>query len=179
MDWQALIASFPNVTEISPGTAAYYRAMGIQAGVSAGASSNAIIRALQGQGLSFRRTQMLSTISQARNRSALSSTANQVPMAESVGDVLPGAAPQGWTGNYVHQVTATYRSIDEEGNYLLHTRTLGLVGRNVLTPEEATGAAYDLMSQTPPSDEESNYPLSADILSLELTGAWYQVRQAA
>lgn len=179
MDWQALIASFPNVTEISPGTAAYYRAMGIQAGVQAGASSNSIIRALQGQGLGIRRTQLLSTISQARDRFSTATTATQIPPGESAGTVLAGEAPAGWTGRYIHQVTATYRSIDEEGNYLLHTRTLGIVTRRALTAEEASAHAFDLMTQTPLGDEESPYPLSADILSLELTGVWYQTRMAA
>ena len=178
MDWEALIASFPDPTTVADGARAYMRAMGIQAGVQAGASSNAIIRALSGMGYGIRRSQALTAIAQARSRYGAATTASQIPFGESAGTVLGGEAPTGWTGKYVHQVTATYRSVDEQGNYLLHTRTLGVVTRRPLSPEEATTAAMDVMTQTPISEEESHYPLNADILSLELTGVWFQTRTA-
>lgn len=178
MDWLALITGFPPSNQVSAGVRAYLRGVVVTQAVTAGASANQIIAALQGTGYGVRRQTMLSVIGQAKARAAASQTSYQLPFGQPASELLKEPAPAGWTGRYVHQVTATYRTTDEEGNYLLHTRTLGIISNHLLTPEQATAAALDIMTQSLPSDEEERYPLSGDILSLELSGTWYQVRAA-
>ena len=178
MDWLALITGLPSASSIPAGARAYLRGVIVNQAVAAGASANRIIAALTGTGYGVRRSQMLQVIGAVKDRYVASATAYQLAWGAPADEALRAPAPPGWTGRYVHQVTATYRTTDEEGNYLLHTRTLGIVSSASLNPEEATSAAMSIMSQSVPSDEEERYPLSGDILSLELTGTWYQVRAA-
>jgi hypothetical protein len=89
------------------------------------------------------------------------------------GTVLPSEPPENWTGRYVHQVTVTYRTRDTEGNYELHTRTLGVKSSTPLSPMAASNAALDIMEEEPEPGGTPRLPDVAGVLSTQLTGVWY------
>lgn len=160
---------------VGPG-ASYTRGAIITQAVREGASGNAILDALGAAGLGVRREQGLSLIAAERSRQMAGRTAAQLDLSASPAAILSATPPDGWTGQYVHQVTVTYRTRDEEGNYLLHTRTLGIKSASLLTAADAYAAATEIMTSQIPSEEEGEYPLPSDILSGSLSGVWYDTQ---
>lgn len=176
MTWLDTLSELNRLGNITGAATSYLRGAIIQQAVSAGASANSILSALSANGLGLRRQQGLALVNEEQSRQAASGTASQLNLTSSTAQLLDTAPPENWTGQYVHQVTATYRTRDEEGNYILHTRTLGLKSTNALTPAQAIQSATDIMTSDVPSDEEADYPLPSDVLSMSLTGTWYDVQ---
>ncbi len=173
MSWLDLLGSVAGLGGVAGEARSYLRGQVITQAVRAGASANSILRALSANGMGVRRGQGLDLVAQEHSRQLASSTANQIPFGSTAEQAL-GGAPVNWTGKYVHQVTVTYRSTDTEGNYLLHTRTIGLPGPVLLTPEEAVQAAMGIMATEPVGEaEEARYPLAKNVLTASLSGIWY------
>ena len=176
MSWLDLLGSVAGLGGIAGEARSYLRGQVITQAVRAGASANSILRALSANGMGLRRQQGLDLVLQEKTRQLASSTVNQVPFGVTADTALSGA-PHNWTGNYVHQVQATYRTKDEEGNYLVHTRTIGLKGTTPLTPEEAVAAAMDIMATSQIGEAaEGRYPMAGSVLSVSLTGIWYDTQ---
>ena len=176
MSWIDLLGSIAGLGGVSGEASSYLRGQVINQAVRAGASANSILRALSSNNMGIRRGQGLDLIAQEKARQLAGTTTTQLPPGISA-DAALGMAPENWTGQYVHQVTATYRTKDEEGNYMLHTRTIGLKGTVPLTPAEAAQAAMDILA-TPGGEEptEGNYPKGGDVLSVSLSGVWYDTQ---
>jgi len=176
VSWLDLLGSVAGLGGIAGEARSYLRGQVISQAVSAGASANSILRALSANGLGVRRNQGLDLVAQEKSRQLASAGAGQVPFGATADQALAGA-PHNWTGNYVHQVTTTYRTKDEEGNYLLHTRTIGLKGTTALTPEQAVQAAMDIMATSAIGEAgEGRYPMAGAVLSASLSGVWYDTQ---
>lgn len=176
MTWLDLLGQVAGLGGIESAARSYLRGQVITQAVRAGASANSILSALSANGLGIRRQQGLDLVANEADRQRSASPIGQVPYDATPESVI-GAAPENWTGNYVHQVTATYRERDEEGNYTIYTRTMGIKGANLLTPEEAGMAALDIMStQAPGEASEGNYPTAGQVLTVGLTGTWYDTQ---
>ena len=157
----------------SPGSVAYTRGALISAGVGAGASANQILSALTQAGIGIRRSQGLSLVAAEQGRQAAVSTAAQLAFDSSSGQLLPGAPPENWTGQYVHQVTATFRTTDEAGNYEMSERTMGIKASNTLSPQEAAEAAMSIL-ETPVAEEDADtYGTAGNLINMQLSGVWY------
>lgn len=160
----------------SAGALAYTRGAIISAGAQAGASTYAVAKVLRQQGIGFRYENIRDILAESKANLATSATAAALDIDASTGEILPGQAPANWDGTYFHQVTATYRTRDELGNYQLNYRTLGIRSVEALSPSEAISDALGIIEQ-PADEEEPNTPVMAgDLLSLQLTGAWYGTR---
>lgn len=158
----------------APGAVDYARGAIIGAGISAGASANSVLRALRSAGIGFRRESFLETWAGLKAQAEINQTANALPVDSATGQLLPGTPPENWTGQYVHQVTATFRTRLTDGTYEISQRPMGIVDTQPLTPFEAAQATMNIL-ETPVTDEdEDRYPRAADVLSLTLTGAWYR-----
>ena len=129
--------------------ASYTRGVLITQGVRAGESANTIISGMSSLGIGIQRTQALNLIRAEIERQAAGATANQLDLNTPVSELLGAAPPAGFTGQYVHQVAVTYRTRDEEGNYMLGTRTMGIKSQSILTAGEAASAALDIIAQSP------------------------------
>lgn len=156
--------------------ASYIRGQVITQAVREGASGNQILDALGNAGLGIRRDQGQALISAERARQMAGRTSLQIDPSLTPVDLLSATAPDRWTGQFVHQVAVIYRTKDEEGNYILHTRTLGIKSRTLLSPADAFAAATQIMTSSIPSEEEGEYPLPSDILSGSLSGVWYDTQ---
>lgn len=176
MSWLNTVTEISRLGGITGAAASYLRGVIIQAAVGEGASANSILSALSANGLGIRRDQGLQLVSAEQSRQAAGATASRLNLNSPSSELLGTAPPANWTGQYIHQVTATYRTRDEEGNYILHTRTLGLKSATALTPADAMAAAQDIMTSSIPAEEEGNYPLPSDVMSMSLTGVWYDVQ---
>ena len=155
----------------------YVRGAAIDYLTRAGHSANSILSQLSAAGLGVRRQQGLQMISTVRQRQASQLTAGNIPLSSSLRGNIAGEVPANWTGQYFHQVTMTWRGKDEEGNYVLHERTIGFNSADVLTGQEAISAAFDRVNEAPPPGEESHYPMAAsDILAMSLSGVWYDTQ---
>lgn len=176
MTWLETVTDLVRLGSVTGAASSYLRGMIIGQGVSQGASANSILSALTNAGIGIRRNQGLALVAEEQDRQAAGATANQLDLNSPASDLLGVTPPTGWTGQYVHQVTATYRTTDEEGNYILHTRTLGLKSSQVMTPSESIEAAQQIMTSEIPADEEDNYPLPSDVLAMNLTGVWYDTQ---
>lgn len=155
----------------------YVRGEAIRYLVSAGHSANSILSQLSSAGLGVRRQQGLQMVAAERERVASAASAPQLALGSSTGQLLGAAPPENWTnGKYVHQVTVVYRTHDDEGNLVLHQRTVGLKSTTVLTGEQANAAALNIIA-TNPSGEEGRYPASVnDVLATTLTGVYYDTQ---
>jgi len=159
----------------APGAADYARGAIISSAARAGWSANQALAQLRSVGLGVRRADFLRTYAQTREAIAASQTAQAVPLGQLPAEAIAGAAPEGWTGQYVHQVTATYRSTGEQGETVLTTRTLGIKSSNLLNPFEASQAALGLVEAPIEPEAESRYGGIGNLVSLSLTGTWYSV----
>ena len=158
----------------NPGVAAYTRGAIIQYRVGQGWSAGSIMRELRVNGLGIRNEQGLSLIRAEQARQSVGLTGAQIGVDYTTGELLPGAPPDNWTGQYVHQVTVTSRERLPDGSYVLHARTMGIVAGQPLSPLGATQSALEQMTQAPTEGEEPTGPQLSDILTTELTGVWYR-----
>lgn len=163
----------------SEGAVAYARGAIIGAGARAGASTYAVAKALRENGIGFRYINIRDTLAAAVAELAAGQSATALQVDSTTGEILPGTPPADWTGQYVHQVTATFRTRDDEGNYQLHQRTLGIKGSTVLTPYEAAQAALGILETPEDDDTEGGYGAAGDLLSMQLTGVWYDTNPSA
>lgn len=160
----------------APGAAAYARGAIIGGAARAGWSGAQTLRQLRGLGIGIRTQDFYSTWRDIRGQVAAGQTSAMVPPGVTDTSALGAAAPEGWTGRYTHQVTATYRYTSETGERVLVTRTMGLVSDNLLSPIEASQAALGLIEANGGEETEGGYPQAGEVLSLSLTGQWYQSR---
>lgn len=170
-DWSGL-----GDTLSAPGAAEYARGVIMQAGAGAGASGASVLRALQSAGLGYRTQSFYQTYGALQARYAANATASSLSVDSTTGMFAPGNPPESWTGQYVHQVTATFRTRDDQGNYMLSQRTLGVKSSTVLSPYDAAQAALSVINTPVEADDMGRYGGSGDLLGLTLTGAWYDTR---
>ena len=158
------------------GGMAYARGAIIQAGVREGYSIGSVTQALQGYGVSFSGDQISAQYHQYEEILAQGQSAAQLSVDADTGEILGGNPPDDWTGQYVHQVTATFRARTSSGEYELRTRTLGIKGSTLLTPQEATDAASIIIGSPVDEEDEDTYGSTGDLLTTQLTGAWFDTR---
>jgi len=158
-----------------PGVAAMARGAIITNRVGLGWSNNAIQRELSANGLGIGVGQLDPMVRAERARQAPGPAANQLGVDIQSGALLPGVAPAGWTGQYVHQVTVTYRTKDQAGNFALHTEARWVKAGNALSPAQAAQSALDTYTEGPSDDEEPTGPEMSQVLSASLSGVWYEV----
>lgn len=160
-------------TEQAPGADAYTTGAILASGAAAGASIGSVTRALRSAGLGFQSSQISAVYKGIAAQVAANATASALSVDASTGEIMGGTPPANWTGQYVHQVTATFRTRDDQGNYGLSQRTLGIKSASVLTPFEAAQDALGIISAPDEGNGGSSFVDSGDLLGLTLTGAWY------
>lgn len=176
MTWEETLNELAGLTGIPYQARSYVRGVIITQAVRAGASANRILSTLANYGMGIRRDQGLQLVAEERDRQAAGATAVQLDLNTPVSELLGATPPPNWTGQYVHQIAYTYRETDEDGKYLLHTRTFDIKSATVLTPSDAIAAANDIISQSP-QDEEGSFTFNpSDVVSTALSGAWYDVQ---
>jgi hypothetical protein len=163
------------------GDVAYARGAIIQAGVLGGASANQTLAVLQsvnvgdsGATLGFNRANFLQVWKEAQAQVLPAQRAGSLAFDTTTGEILPGAPPPDWTGQVVHQVSATWRTKETDGSYSIQSKPYGVIAPGFLSPADAIDAAMDIISTPMSPDEAERYPSPSDILSLSLTGAWYR-----
>jgi len=156
----------------------YARGAIISYGVGQGWSNNRVQREVQSAGLGISVGQLDPMVRAERDRQAAALTSAQLGVDYSSGQLLPGTPPENWTGQYVHETTVTYRTRDEEGNYALHTRVLHTKADQPLTPAQASSSALDIMEEEPEPGQTPRLPITADVLTTQLTGVWYDTVRA-
>jgi hypothetical protein len=155
------------------GGVAYARGAIIQAGVREGYSIGSVTQALQGYGVSFTRGQVSQSYHAYEEILAAGQSATQLSVDAVTGEVLGGNPPDNWTGEYVHQVTSTFRARTSSGAYELRTRTLGIKSSTLLTGEESVNAAQTIIEMPVGEDDEDTYGGIGDLLYSQPTGVWY------
>lgn len=176
MSFSDLVSGLVDSESVGDAAAPYTRGVVISQGVRAGESANSIVSALSRLGIGTRRDQALSQIRDEVARQAAGRTSLQLDLNATPEDLLGAEPPAGWTGQYVHQVAVTYRTRDEEGNYLLHSRTMGIKSSTLLTASEAGQAAVGILEQGT-GELQEGYIVSMDsVLTIGLSGAWYDVQ---
>jgi hypothetical protein len=176
-DWGDVLGG--NYDFSTPGAIAYGRGAVIAGGVRAGQSANSILRGLQTLGIGINRAVGLDAIRAVAGQIAASQTAQALQLDMSSGELLTGNPPANWTGQYVHQVTGTFRTRTTGGGYELSSRTLGIKSSSALSPGEAASAAMDIL-ETPIGEEDvDSYGAEGDLVGLSLTGAWYDTNPGA
>jgi hypothetical protein len=158
------------------GGMAYARGAIIEAGVREGYSIGSVRQALSGFGISFAGAQVSSVYNVLSENIAAGQTAAALSVDAATGQVLSGSPPDGWTGQYVHQVSATFRTQGTTGEYELRTRTMGIKSSELLDPFDAMAAATQIIETPVDEDDEDTYGSSGDLLSLSLSGVWYDTR---
>jgi hypothetical protein len=152
---------------------AYARGAIIMAGAREGYSIGSVTQALSGYGVSFTRGQVSQQYHAYEEIIAQGQSAAQLSVDADTGEILGGNPPDNWTGQYVHQVTATFRARTSSGEYELRTRTLGIKGSSILTPEEASAAVMTIIETPIDEEDEDTYGSAGDLLTTSLTGAWF------
>jgi hypothetical protein len=158
------------------GAEAYARGAIITAAVNSEVSKNQTMAMLRAAGVGFRETQVSTIYDLLSDQRAASQTASALNFDSTTGQILPGNPPENWTGQFTHEVTATFRTRSETGVYELSSRTLYLKGSTVLTPEEASQAAMGILSEPPETEGYEEMPDVTSLLTMSLTGAWYTTR---
>lgn len=160
----------------SEGAMAYTRGAIIGAGVREGYSIGSVRQALSGYGVSFTGSQVSNAYNALAEIIAQGQSASALSVDTSTGEILSGTPPDNWTGQYVHQVTATFRAQATTGEYELRTRTLGVKSDTPLTPAQAADAAMNVIEMPVDEEDEDTYGSVGNLLALNLTGAWYDTR---
>lgn len=160
----------------SPGAAEYARGAIMAAGAASGASGASVLGQLRSYGLGIRTQSFYQTYNALQARYAANASASSLSVDSTTGLFAAGNPPENWTGQYVHQVTATFRTRDDQGNYMLSQRTLGVKSATVLTPYDASQAALSVINTPVEDDDQGRYGGAGDLLGLTLTGAWYDTR---
>lgn len=161
----------------SGGAAAYVRGQIISDAVGEGFSANQILAGLSAYGYGIARQEGLELVRNEVARQALSPTANQLDLSLPIPQLQQMNAPDNWTGQYLHQVTATWRERQTGGGYVTGTRTFGIKSQDILTPSQAVAAAQDILATPESEGGTPDMPQSYDITSYSLTGAWFDVRR--
>ena len=115
----------------------------------------------------------LDTIREFKDQIAAGQSATALGFDTSSGELLLGTPPPNWTGQYNHEVTATFRTKDEEGNGCSSFLTRNITSNEPLSPEEAANAAMDILATPADPDADSEPPDINAVISVQLTGAWY------
>ena len=157
----------------NPGALAYARGQIISYGVSQGISANQTLSALRSIGAGFNRANFLETFRQVQAAYIPAQRAGSLALDESTGMLLPSTPPADWTGQYVHQVTVTWRTKDDFGNYEIHSHPYATKSNSVLTPAQAVEDVLGIISTPLEGDEDYRYPVPSDILVMALTGGFY------
>jgi hypothetical protein len=159
-----------------PGVQDFTRGAIVQWGVGQGLSGNAILQTMSDVGVGLQRTQGLALVSAERERRGASLTSAQLNVDYSTGSILDATPPFNWTGEYVHQVTVTYREKVADNTFELHTRTVGIKAGAPLTPFAAIEGAMNYLSALPDDPESPNLPERSQVILSQLTGVWYDTQ---
>lgn len=178
MSWLETLGEVAALGGVPSAARSYVRGQLISAGVRAGQSANEIIRGLRSVGAGFQRTQALSAIRAESARQMAGATSAQVDLTLPVDQLLGTAAPENWTGQFVHQVAVTWRERDEEGNYSMHAVTKAIKSSQLLTPGEAVAGVYDIMTQNPEAPQGGTPGIDpSSIVAMSLSGVWYDTQR--
>lgn len=158
------------------GTMAYSRGAILQAGVEEGYSLGSIRNAMAGYGVDYEETWLRNAYNGMAEIVGNRPAATELSIDTSTGEILSGNEPDGFTGQYVHQVTAQFRAKATTGEWELRTRTMGIKSDVPLTPLDAANAAMTLIEMPVSEEDEDTYGSVGDLLTLNLTGAWYDTR---
>ena len=161
------------------GAAAYLRGYVIAPLIASGYSAGTALRELQAAGLSFRSQDFYRAWSQVSSQVTAAQESPYLAYDISAGTITGNNPPANWTGQYQHQVTATFRTRQDDGSYLTRYRTIGVKADSVLDPLMAAGNALEIMSSPVDPDDEDKYPAVSDLMTLQLTGVWFQTNPGA
>jgi hypothetical protein len=156
------------------GAVNYARGAIIAAGAAAGASTYAVAKVLRQNGIGLRITTVRDTLAAVAEQVNSGRAAGSLPLDASAGELLSGAPPPNWTGQYVHQVTATFRTKDAEGNFDLYSTTRSVVSNVPLSPYEAGQAALQILTEQSNPNYPEEQPGEDDVVSMALTGVYYR-----
>jgi hypothetical protein len=160
----------------TPGVADYTRGAIAQWGVGQGLSGNQILNLFQDNGVGIRRSLGQSLIATEQQRQAAHLTSTELAVDYSTNSILGGSVPENWNGQFVHQVTMTYRETVASGSYELHTRTVGIKAGTPLTPFSAIEAARNVITPQPGETGSPDMPLPDQVLMSQLTGTYYDTQ---
>lgn len=160
----------------SPGVADYARGAIIQWGVGQEWSQNRIEAELRNNGVGLQATQQRKLIQAEQDRQDARLTSTQLSVDYSTGELIAPEPPANWTGQYVHQVTMTTRSLEDDGSYTLSTRTVGIKASTPLTPSQAVNAAFDVITPQEGETGSPDSPAPGDVVLSQLTGIWYDTQ---
>lgn len=141
-----------------------------------GLSANRALGVLHSAGLGIRRADFLRAYSAARSALTGAAGAANIPLESARLPTGMPPAPSNWTGQYLHQVTVIYRQPGEAGTNVVLSRTLGIKSSTVLSPFEAAQGALGIVESPIEDEAESGYPSPSQVLSVQLTGMWYDTR---
>lgn len=158
------------------GAMAYTRGAILQAGAEEGYSLGSVRNALAGYGIDYEEVWLRNAYNGVADIVGNRPAATELSIDTSTGEILSGSPPDNWTGQYVHQVTGQFRAKATTGKYELRTRTFGIKSDVPLTPLDASNAAMQIIEMPVSEDEEDRYGAIGDLLTLNLTGAWYDTR---
>jgi hypothetical protein len=158
------------------GGTAYARGAIIEAGVREGYSIGSVRQALAGYGVGFSSSQVSETYNALSGIISAGQTAAALPVDVTTGEIFAGPPPENWTGQYVYQVTATFRAQTESGGYELRTRTMGVKSTEVLSANDAVNAAMSLVNAPVEEEDEDTYGGMGNLLTMSMTGAWPDTR---
>ena len=151
----------------------YARGAIIAGAARAGWSGAAALGQLRSMGRGSRRQDVYRAWNTVQDQWASNQTARALDVDASSGLAIAGQPPADWTGQYVHQVTATFRTPGEDGTYITEARTLGLKSNELLTPWGSAQGAMSILETPLEADAEGGYGTVGDLVSLQLTGVWY------
>lgn len=157
----------------SPGVADYTRGAIIQWGVQNGLSHSAIQREISGLGIGFSAGQLLPMIREEEDRQGTALESTQIGVDYSTGTLLASTPPDNWNGQYVHKVTAIFRTSLGGNQYDLNPRTVSIKSSVPLTSFQAQNAAYDLWSTQTSGEDTPDAPDMSNALVTQLRGVWY------
>lgn len=155
------------------GARAYARGAVMSAAARAGASGASVLGQLRGLGIGVRTGDFYQSWNALRSQVASGQTASSIPLGVASGAPLQGTAPEGWQGQYTHEVTGIIRERTPEGGYSLRSVTRYLNSSNILSPESAAGAMVDML-MTPGERGQQYLAQVSDLLTVSLSGLWYR-----
>jgi len=161
------------------GAAAYLRGYVIAPLIASGYSAAAGLRELRAAGLGFRTQDFYRAWNQVSAQVTAAQESPYLAYDVSAGTITGNNPPANWTGQYVHQVTATFRTREDDGSYLTRSRTLGVKADAALDPLNAAGVAMDILSSPVDAGDEDKYPAVGDLTGLQLTGVYFATSPGA
>jgi hypothetical protein len=158
-------------------TGAYWRGAIIQTWARAGYSTYAVQRALMQAGVGFRHSQVASVYAAALQQAQVSQGFSERAAAVLGGQLVPGPAPNNWTGHYDYGITITTRTGTWQEGYSLGSRTIYVTSDSALTAEDAVTAGMQQIGAMT-EDAREDYGIAGGTqLVAELTGMWYRTNQ--